>query len=217
MKNKNKTVQINALATGVFKKRKWPWFFVILGALCPLIPLTIYAKQFFIDTCPNCKTFLQHLSPVASALMVMLVALVVLVLLAILFTVFPKRSLIVTACKIIYKKGRKKETRIPFVSIDSIDVLGRNGIIVRVPDDKFKFKKLKNRKEIYDAILFSIQNNAKALVEVENISATSNKNEAVLSKFTENKILYFKNLLNNGSITEKQFADYVEKTLETKC
>ena len=215
MKNKNKTVQLNALATGVFKKRKWPWLFVVLGALCPLISLTIYAKQFFIDTCPNCETFLQHLTPVVPALMVLLVALVVLILLAILFTVFPKRSLIVTACKIIYKKGRKKEERIPFASIDSIDVFGRNGIIVRVPDEKFKFKKLKNRKEIYDAILFSIQNNAKVLSEVETISATPNKTETALSKLAESKILYFKNLLNNGAITEKQFADYVEKALET--
>ena len=216
MKNKKKTVEINALATGVFKKRKWPWLLVILGALCPLIPLAIYAKQFFIDTCPNCKTFLQHLSPVVSALTVMIAIWAALLLFAILFTVFQKRTLIVTACKILYKKGCKKETRIPFTAIDSIDVRGRNGIIVRVSTEKVKFKRLKNRKEIYDALLVCIQNNAKALAEVEKIAVDSINTEVALSNLAESKIRYFKKLLNNGAITEKQFADYVEKTLETK-
>ena len=140
---------------------------------------------------------------------------VVLVILAIIFAIHPKRSLVVTACKIICKKGRKKETRVPFTSVDRIDVLGLDGIIVYVSKEKFKFKKLKNRKEIYDALLFCIEKNAKAVNEINKISVDSN-NELALSKLAESKIRYFKNLLNNGAINEKQFADYVEKALETK-
>ena len=215
MKNKKKTVQLNALATGVFKKTKWPWLLVIAGALCPLIPLAIYAKQFFVDTCPNCKTFLQHLSPVVSALTVMIAIWAALLLFAIICTACSKRSLVITACKILYKKGCKKETRIPFTAIDKIDVRGRDGIIVFVSTEKFKFKKLKNRKEVYDALLLCIQNNAKAVSAIENISVGPDK-ELALSKLAESKIRYFKSLLNNGAINEKQFADYVEKVLETK-
>lgn len=215
MKNKKKTVELNAIVTGVFKKTKWPWLLVIVGTICPLIPLAIYAKQFFVDTCPNCKTFMQHLSPVVPVLTVMLAALVVLILFAIICTACSKRSLVVTACKILYKKGCKKETRIPFASIDKIDVRGRDGIIVCVSTEKFKFKKLKNRKEVYDTLLLCIQNNAKAVSAIENISVSPVK-ESALSNLAESKIRYFKNLLNNGAITEQQFADYVEKVLETK-
>ncbi len=214
MKKKFKTTEPNALATGIFKKRKWPWLLVIVGALCPIVPLALYAKEFFVDVCLYCESFWQHLSPNSSLLYAMLAVFVAFVLLAIIFTAFPKRSLIVTACKILHKKGRK-ETRVPFSSIDRIDVRGRDGIIVCVSAEKFKFKKLKNRKEIYDALLFCIQSNAKAVNEIENISAGPDR-EKVLSKLAESKIRYFKNLLNNGAITEKQFADYVEKALETK-
>ncbi len=215
MKNKIKTTEPNALSTGVFKKRKWPWLLVIAGVLCPLLPLALYAKEFFIDACPYCETFSQHLAPNASSLIAMVAVFVVFILLAIICTVYPKRSLIVTACKIIYKKGRKKETRVPFTSIDRIDVLGSDGIIVYVSTEKFKFKKLKNRKEVYDALLFCIEKNAKAVSEINNISVGPDK-EATLSKLAESKIRYFKNLLNSGAINEKQFADYVEKALETK-
>ena len=214
MKKKIKTAEPNVMATGVFKARKWPWLLIIAGILCPIIPFALYAKEYFIDKCIFCETFAQHLSPNLSQLIIMVVVCVVLVLLAVIFFVFPKRSFVVTACKIIYKKGRN-ETRVPFTSIDRVDVRGRSSIVVTVSTKKFKFKNLKNRKEIYDALLFYIQNNAKAVSEIENISVGPDR-ETTLSKLAEGKIRYFKNLLNKGSITEKQFANYVEQALETK-
>ena len=214
MKKNFKKAAPNALATGVFKKRKWPWLLVLAGALCPLYPLAILAKEFFITKCPYCETFVQHIAPnfplLAKAALIFAVALVV----AILFMVFPKRSLVVTACKVTYKKGRKT-TPIPFSAIDRIDVRGRHGIIVRVSTEKFKFKKLKNRKEIYDAILLGIQTNAKMMTEVDGIAVESTQ-ESTLTKLTESKIRYFKTLLDKGSIDEKQFAAYVETALETQ-
>ena len=211
---KNKTTQPNALATGVFQKRKWPWLLVIIGAICLVTPLMLYAKEYFIDKCPFCETFLQHLTPNVSVLIAMAAVLVALAVLAIIFFVFPKRSFVITACKIIYKKGRK-ETRVPFSSIDRIDTFGQNGIVAFCGKKKTKFKKLKNRKEMYDALLLCMQNNAKAMSEIDGIKVDSDK-ELALSKIAEGKVRYFKNLLKQGNITVEQFDHYIEKALETK-
>ena len=214
IQKKIKKAEPNALATGVFKKRKWPWLLVIAGALFPIIPLALYAKEFFGGPCPYCETFMQHLHPNASLLNTMFIIFVAFILLAIICTIYPKRSLTVTACKILFKKGRK-ETRIPFTSIDRIDVKDSDTIIVCVSTEKFKFRKLKNRKEVYDALILGVQKNSEMNKEIENISVDTDRATA-LSVLAEGKIRYFKNLLNKGAITEKQFADYVEKVLETK-
>lgn len=214
MKKKINATSTNALATGVFKKRKWPWLLLIIGALCPILPLVLYAKEYFIDKCAFCESFLQHLKPNLSTLATMALVFVVLALLAVIFFVFPKRSFILTACKIIYKKGRK-ETRLPYSSIDRIDAFGKYGIIAFGGKKKIRFKKLKNRKEMYDALLVCMQKNAKAMSEIEGITIGADK-ELVLSKMAEGKIRYFKNLLKQGNISIEQFDDYVEKTLETK-
>ena len=214
MRKKFRKTAPNALATGVFKKRKWPWLLVLVGALCPILPLAFFAKEFFVDKCTYCETFMQHLAPHIPFLAKAVVIFVAVLVIAILFMVYPKRSLVVTACKVIYKKGRK-ETPIPFTAVDRIDVRGRNGIIVRVSTEKFKFKKLKNRKEIYDALLLGIQNNTKMMTEIDGITVESTQ-ESTLTKLTESKIRYFKNLLDKGSINEKQFAAYVETALETQ-
>ena len=68
---------------------------------------------------------------------------------------------------------------------------------------------------MYDALLVCMQNNAKAMSEIEGIAVDS-KDEVALSKLAEGKIRYFKKLLTQGNITVKQFDDYVEKALETK-
>ena len=214
MKKKIKKTEPTALATGVFKKRKWPWLLMIAGALCPLLPLAFYANDFFGGKCPYCERFLQHLQPYASFLNTMFYIFIAVVVVSLFLMVFPKRSLIVTACKIVFKKGRK-ETRVPFNAIDRIDIKGRDCIVVSVSKQKFKFKKLKNRKEIYDALILGVQKNGEVAKEIQNISAGPDRATS-LSLLTEGKIRYFKSLLNKGAITEKQFANYVEKALETK-
>ncbi len=211
---KIKTTQPNALATGVFKKRMWPWLLIIVGALCPIVFFALYAKEYFIDKCLFCESFAQHLSPNLSQLITTVIICVVLALLAVIFFIFPKRSFTITACKIIYKKGRK-ETRLPFSSIDRVDTFGNDGIVALSGKKKAKFRKLKNRKEMYDALLTCMQANAKAMREIDGISVDTDK-ELALSKLAESKIRYFKNLLSKGAINEKQFADYIERALETK-
>ena len=213
-KIKIKKTAPNALATGVFKKRKWPWLLVLAGVLCLAIPFAIYANDFFSGNCSSCETLFQHLAPQQTLLNTMFFVFVALVILSIIVTIYPKRSLTITACKILFKRG-KKETRVPFSAIDSIDVKGNNGIIVHVSNEKFKFKGLKNRKEVYDALILGVQKNTDAMKEINNISVGPDK-ATNLSVLTEGKVRYFKNLLNKGVINEKQFADYVEKALETK-
>lgn len=214
MKKRLNKTEPHALAKGVFKKRMWPWLLIIVGALCPIASLALYAKEYFIDKCLFCDSFAQHLSPNLSQLITMVIVCVVLALLAVISFIFPKRSFTVTACKIIYKKGRK-ETRVPFSTIDRIDTFGSDGIVAFSGKKKIKFGGLKNRKEMYDALLVCMQNNAKAMSEIEGIAVDS-KDEVALSKLAEGKIRYFKKLLTQGNITVKQFDDYVEKALETK-
>ena len=213
MKKNKITTKSTAIATGVFKRRTWPWLLILAGVLCLLAPVALYAKEYFIDKCSSCGSFMQCLASHASTLTIATAVCLAICVLAILFFIFPKRSFVLTACKIVSKKGRK-EKRIPLSAITRIDTFGKYGIVAFTGKKKVKFKNLKNKKELYDALLSCIQKNAEAVKEVETISPTNQKAPAI-SDYAKGKILYFRNLLNVGAITNEQFADYVEKVLET--
>ncbi len=207
----------HALKVGVFKKKKWPWLLLIVGALCPIVKFFTCVYEYLIAKCPFCDTFMQHLSPNLSTLKTMAFLFVVLAILTFIFLTFPKRSFVITACNIVYKKGGKK-TSLPYSSIDHVDTFGKNGIVVFGKNEEIKIDSLKNRKEMYDALVGCIENNAKVMHSIHNIAPATEPemNDLPISQLADGKIRYFDKLLSQGHITVEQFDKYVERALETK-
>lgn len=209
MKNKKtKLATTTFLATGIFKNRSLASFLIIVAILLPVTLYSMIAVEFFCfkrcNETPACATFYAYTEHYTDAINYMLIAavalLVVSILCAILFV--RKRSLTLTATMLTYQKG-KKTIRIPLSSIENIDV-GLSSLIVKIPHKKFKFKKLKNKKELYDALLPLLQ----APVAT---SATA----VSLPNTSEGKIRYFQKLQELGVITPEQFQQYSETVLTT--
>ena len=221
MKN-NKKLKNNEqliLAAGVFKKRMWPWLFVILAAVIAAACYALIAVEYFFgtkvcETCTSYFTYTRHYYQFVNLTLIVVAALIVIAILcAIIF--LRKRTLTVSTTQITYKKGRKT-IEIPLSTIHSIDTAS-SCVIVNVPFKKFKFKQLKNKKEIYDALLEQLVApviHAKEAVITTPITLTAPAAANTASakpSLSETKVRYFQSLLNAGVITPAQFDSYVIK------
>ena len=156
MENRMTSMETQIIATGIFKKRMWPWLFVFLAALLTVASYAQIAIEFFSENnlCPYCTDFFSyyffHHEDYLITTFVIVSALIILAILcAIIF--IRKRVLVITTTAILFKKGEKL-IKIPLSTIESIDT-GANSILVFVPFKKFKFAKLQNKKELYDTLL----------------------------------------------------------------
>lgn len=227
MKNKKKVkvATSNVVAAGVFKKRLWPWLFVLAAAILPAVFYSYTAIEFFFfkrcNEVPACETFYDYTFHYADAINVMLIIVAALVVVAILCAIIfiRKRSLIITADKFIYTKG-KKTLEIPVTSIKGID-FGASCLIVHVPYRTFKFRQLKNKKTLYDALFTMLQAPASVVTQTTTVAPVVTATPAVstttvaLPTSTEGKIRYFQSLLDAGVITSEQFNKYTNTVLTT--
>lgn len=218
MKNKKKVklATTDAVATGVFKKRRWPWLFVIAAAIVPAVFYSMIAIEFFsAPRCSDCTTFYNYTFHYATAINNVLIAVGALVLVAILCAILfvRKRSLILTPTHLIYTKGRKS-VKIDLSTIESFDA-GNNSLIVKVPFKKFRFAKLKNKQEIYNALFVELR--APATVVTESVTSTPvvTASTVTLPTTSEGKIRYFQSLLAAKVITPEQFDKYTHTVLTT--
>ncbi len=219
MKNKKnvKVAASNVLAAGVFKKRWWPCLFLIVAAIIPTVIYSYIAIEFaWFRRCVNeCQTFYDYTFHYGRTVInPMLIAIAVLLGVALLCVIIfiRKRSLIITANKLVYTKG-KKSLEIPLSSMKGIDV-GSSSLIVDVPYRTFKFTQLKNKKALYDTLFTLLQSPATVtktatvattpVVAAPAVSTTTVK----LPTTTEGKIRYFQSLLDAGVITKEQFDKY---------
>ena len=157
MENKNNSSDSRVLVAGIFKRRAWPWLFVLLAALLTVASYIQVALEFFGENtlCPFCPDlftyyFFHHNEWLITTFVIVCALVVIAALCAILF--IRKRTLIVTTTAILFKKGNQSVIQIPFSTIERIDS-GANSLIVNVPFKKFKFAKLENKKELYDVLL----------------------------------------------------------------
>ena len=113
MKN-NKKLKNNEqliLAAGVFKKRMWPWLFVILAAVIAAACYALIAVEYFFgtkvcETCTSYFTYTRHYYQFVNLTLIVVAALIVIAILcAIIF--LRKRTLTVSTTQITDKKGRK--------------------------------------------------------------------------------------------------------------
>ncbi|MBE6700231.1 MAG: hypothetical protein E7584_08355 [Ruminococcaceae bacterium] len=221
MKNK-KTIKIadsQILAKGIFKKTFWPWLLVIAAALTLAVFFALIAIEFFnAPRCQEhlCETFFAYSSHYSGVINVLLIVAAALVLVAILSAILfiRKRSLIVSTAALTYKRGRKV-IHIPFESIQDIDI-GASSITVTVPYNKFKFKKLKNRKEVYDT-LFTRLNTSVTTTTTKTVISPYQSLTAMAAPLLENptlegKLAYFQKLHESGLITDKQYDKYVAQS-----
>ena len=156
MENRTTSMETQIIATGVFKKRMWPWLFVFLAALVTIASYAQIAIEFFSENnlCPYCTDFFSyyffHYEDYLITTFVIVGSLIVLAILcAIIF--IRKRVLVITTTAILFKKG-ENFIKIPLSTIENIDT-GANSILVFVPFKKFKFANLQNKKELYDTLL----------------------------------------------------------------
>lgn len=205
------------LAKGVFKKRKLPWIFAIVTALALAAYVALLLYRFVNGGCAYCASLRQHIGHNFTKLAILAIVWAVACAIVFLISFLCKRSLTVTATKIIFRSGRRKGIHIPYSAIERVD-LGACGSlkIVADPKIKFKFKNLKNAKELYNTIV--IRMNAPMVVHTFSTAPQIAPQVApqIEDPLSNSKILYFQNLYNAGAITESQFANYVEKALETK-
>ncbi len=212
MKNKKKVklAASKTLATGVFKKRKWPWLFVLLAAVIAAALYSMIAVEFFFfkkcDACTTYYAYTFHYESIINKAVIVIAALVLLAILcAILF--IRKRTLLLTATHIIYTRGRKTK-KIALSSIEYFDA-GSASITVKVPFKKFKFAKLKNKKQFYDAL--SVLLNTPITTGTSSVTGAT----VALPTTTESKIRYFQSLLAAKIITPEQFDKYTNTVLTT--
>lgn len=144
------------LASGIFKKRLWPWLFVFLAAILVIASYTQVAIEFYGENtlcyfCPDFFTyfFYHHYQWLMTTFIIVASLIVVAILCAIIF--IRKRTLVITTSAIFFKKGQNL-IQIPLSTIENIDT-GSQSLYVFVPFKKFKFAKLENKKELYDALL----------------------------------------------------------------
>lgn len=222
MKNKKKVklAATDTVVAGVFKKRSWPWLFVIAGAILAACYYIIFLVEFLGPNkkCPEtcCDNFYNYTFHYGNFINTLWIIVGVLVLIAILCALIfiRKRSLVVTDAHIIYTNGRKTR-KIPLSTVESIDT-GISSVIVRVPFKKFKFAKLKNKKEVYDALLNLLQTPATVVTETVKTSIPAIAATTVsLPTTTEGKIRYFQTLLATGVITPEQFKKYTNTVFTT--
>ena len=221
MKNKKKVkvAASNVVAAGVFKKRLWPWLFVLVAAILPAVFYSYTAIEFFFfkrcNEVPACETFYNYTFHYADAINALLIIVIALVLVAILCAILfiRKRSLIITADKFIYTKG-KKTLEIPVTSIKGIDI-GASSLIIHVAYRTFKFRQLKNKKALYDALFTMLQAPATVVAPVVTAAPAVSTTTVALPTSTEGKLRYFQSLLAAGVITEEQFNKYADTVLTT--
>lgn len=225
MKNKKKVklATSETLVTGTFKKRNWPWLFVLAAAIIPAVFYSAIAIEFFFfakcgegHTCNTYYDYTFHYANAINSMLVLIGALVVLAILcAILFV--RKRRLILTNTHLIYTKGRKT-TKIEVSSIKDVDV-GAKSVIVKVPFKKFRFAKLKNKREVYNALNALLQAPVAETTTV--VTETVTTAPAVptvavgLPTTTDGKLAYFQSLLAAKVITPEQFNKYATTVLKT--
>ncbi len=209
---KKQKIAPQALATGVFKKRKWPWLFILAAIIVPVVTFAMITVEFFFfKRCNDCSSLYAYTFHYEDLLNTVWLVVAILVALAILCAILfvRKRSLTLTATQLIYKKGRKT-INIELSSIESIDT-GAKSIKVKVPFKKFRFAKLKNKKEFYDALNAQLQ--APTIV-VTTPSTTAHVSTSVsLPTTAEGKIRYFQSLLAAKVITPEQYEKYTNTVL----
>ena len=105
-KQKNtKVVEPQALATGIYKKRVWPWLLILVSILIVAAFIALIAIEFFnAPRCENhtCETFLEYAIHYNPFLMIAC-AFVLIVILCVIISV-RKRYLTVTATTLTFKK-----------------------------------------------------------------------------------------------------------------
>ena len=164
------------LASGIFKKRLWPWLFVFLAAILVIASYTQVAIEFYGENtlcyfCPDFFTyfFYHHYQWLMTTFIIVASLIVVAILCAIIF--IRKRTLVITTSAIFFKKGQNL-IQIPLSTIENIDT-GSQSLYVFVPFKKFKFAKLENKKELYDVLLSQLS---------ASVAATASSNFAELSR-----------------------------------
>lgn len=201
---KNQTTYMQTVSVGILSKRKWNWLFVLAAAIIAAVFYTIVTiEYFYFKKCECCATYYTYLFHYRALINNLWIVIGGLVLLAILCSVLfiRKRKLILTPSTLMYQKGRRTCV-IPFTSIKNIKD-SKKGIIVRVPGKKFKFTKLKNKREFCIALSTLLK---LPLTAIEKVKPTS-------PIVTEGKIQYFESLLKAGLITKEQFNKYVGAAL----
>lgn len=213
MKNKKnaKAVEPTFLAKGVYKKRVWPWIFILAALLAVAAFIVVIAIEF--SNAPKCidhkcGELLHYLMHYNIPLMIACIAAFV-VIIAALFS-FRKRSLVVSATALTFKKGRKT-IEIPLTSIKSIDT-GASSITVTVPFVMFKLSQLKNKKEIYDVLLN--QTNAPAATVSPAQSLTAMATPLLTNPTLQGKLAYFKSLRDANLISAEQYDNYVAQSFK---
>ena len=220
---KVKAVAPQYLAKGVFKKKAWPWLFVVAAILVVVVVLGLKVAEFSTaskcgDHCSSAIDYITiHYANLISLVAIIAGALVVVAILgAILFV--RKRTLTLSASELTYKKGRKV-VNIPLDSIQNIEFCNK-GIVVTVPHVKFKFTKLKNKKEMYDALL--AQTNAPTSVTTTTVIAPNQSLTAMAAPLLANptlegKLAYFGKLRESGLITKQQYDKYIDQSYKADC
>ena len=208
MENKKniKVEESAVLATGIYKKRVWPWLLIIGSILLVGAFVAFIAVEFSNDPkCNNhvCSSFLKYATHYNVPLMIACALVVVSVIIVILFT--NKRYLTVTTTALSFKKGNKN-VELPIKFIEKIDT-GSSSLIVSIPYVTLKIAKLKNKKEVYDAIMKQKMANNIVAEASAPIPAKAMSN-------TEGKLAYFKKLYNSNLITREQYEKYVSKSLK---
>lgn len=209
MENKKNTKvdESMILATGIYKKRVWPWLLILGSILLTGAFVVFIAVEFFNDPkCRNhvCDSFLKYATHYNVQLMIACALVVVAVIVVTLFT--NKRSLTVTTTSLSFKKGNK-DVELPLKFIENIDT-GSSNIIVSIPYVTIKIAKLKNKKEVYDAII-----NQMKVTDIVERASTPISTKAMGN--AEGKLAYFKKLYNANLITRDQYEKYVSTSLKT--
>ena len=210
------------IAQGVFKKKSWPWIFVIVAILTVVVALVAKVVEFLTacrcgDHCTNAVNYITvHYMGLVNLVLIIAGALVlVAILCAILFA--RKRTLVLTANELTYKKGRKV-VNIPLDSIQNVD-FSSNGITVAVPHVKFKFSQLKNKKEVYDALI--AHTNATSSITTTVIAPTQSLTALaaplLANPTLQGKLAYFGKLRESGLITKQQYDKYVDQSYKADC
>ena len=211
------------LAKGVFKKKAWPWLFVVAAILVVVAVLGLKVVEFMTasqcgDHCTSPVSYITiHYQGLVNLVAIVAGALVLVAVLgAILFV--RKRTLTLSATELTYKKGRKV-VNIPLNSIQKIEFCNK-GIVVTVPHVKFKFTKLKNKKEMYDALLAQINcasSYTTTTVIAPNQSLTALAAPLLANPTLEGKLAYFGKLRESGLISKQQYDKYVDQSYKADC
>ena len=167
MENSTNTNNNQILAIASFKKKSWPWLFVLLAALTIIVSyITVYIEFWGPNClCSRCLSIWDYFCLHQTELLVgTLITAAALLLIAILGAIIfvRKQALVITNSTIIYKRGRKL-IQIPLSTIQNIDT-GAKSLLVNVPFKKFRFAKLQNKKELYDVLYTQLATTATTAV-----------------------------------------------------